>query len=229
MFVNLFKEWTQSCIFGVDDVAMLDDLRSQGPFFNVTWHSQQGLRADHGALFILQPLRRQKMACADIRFLLRATWTVGCRPSVFLVTLCELPDCVTQYVQSTLELFLSQCYLLLSFNKAFPTASGRGWPALCASAPGLVLLWKTMTEASGEAQESPQEGQAAPALALEAEMPSPILRGTRLGGPGHRGLKQSGNVGSCQQSAGPDPTDKAPPERQSLGPQSLCSVKECFH
>lgn len=43
--------------------------------------------------------------------------------SVFLLIFCELPDCVTKYVQSTFELFLSQYYLLLSFNtvlKHFP-------------------------------------------------------------------------------------------------------------
>lgn len=38
-----------------------------------------------------------------------------------------------------------------------------------------------MTEASGEAQESSKEGQAVPALALEAEMASPVLRGTGTG------------------------------------------------
>lgn len=167
------------------------------------------------------------MACPDIRFPLRATRTVGCRPSVFLVTLCELPDCVTQYVQSTLELFLSQCYLLLSFNKAFPTASGRGWPALCASALGLVLLWKPCRKPVGRRRGHPQEGLAAPALTWRPRWPQPSAGEPVLGGPGLKRLKQSGRVGSCQQSTGPAP-NKAPPDQLEPGPQSLCSVKECF-
>ena len=36
---------------------------------------------------------------------------------MILLIFCELPEYVTKYVQSTFELFLSQYYLLLSFNK----------------------------------------------------------------------------------------------------------------
>lgn len=137
--------------FRVGDVAILDDLSSQGPFLmahgtasrgcvRITVHylfcSRCGDRRWHVPTFALSSKQLGQLAVA----------------LVFLVALCELPDYVTQYVQSTLELFLSQCYLLLPFNKAFPTASGHGWPALCASALGLVLLWKLWRKPVGRLQ-----------------------------------------------------------------------------
>lgn len=71
--------------------------------------------SDQGALFIMQPLCRW-VACCHVWFLL-SICTSHCFRSVFLLIFCELPDYVTKYVQSTFELFLSQCYLLLSLNK----------------------------------------------------------------------------------------------------------------
>lgn len=71
--------------------------------------------SDQGALFIMQPVHRW-MACPYIWFLLWICMSHCCR-SVFLLIFCEFPDYVTKYVQSTFELFLSQCYLLLSLNK----------------------------------------------------------------------------------------------------------------
>lgn len=84
---------------------------------------------------------------------------------------------------------------------------------------------ETMSEAGGEAQGPSAGGPGGPCPYLEAEVASAIRRGT--GGPGLKRLKQSGRVGSCQQSTGPAP-NKAPPDQLEPGPQSLCSVKECF-
>lgn len=55
---------------------------------------------------------------------------------VFLLIFCELPDYITKYVQSTFELFLSQYYLLLSFNKVLkhfplPVRNAESEPSLC--------------------------------------------------------------------------------------------------
>ena len=50
-------------------------------------------------------------------FRLSFTCTIHCYHSIFLLIFCELPEYVTKYVQSTFELFLSQYYLLLSFNQ----------------------------------------------------------------------------------------------------------------
>ena len=45
------------------------------------------------------------------------TCTIHCYRSIFLLIFCELPEYVTKNVQATIELFLSQDYLLLSFNQ----------------------------------------------------------------------------------------------------------------
>lgn len=52
-----------------------------------------------------------------------------------------------------------------------------------------------MAEASGEAPESLKEGQAVPALALEAEVTSPILRGTSAGRTRARGTEAEWKCG----------------------------------
>ena len=64
----------------------------------------------------------------------------------FLLIFCELPEYVTKYVQSTFELFLSQYYLLLSFNKVLK----QNFPLPIRSAKGkLYSHWEQTRAGNG--------------------------------------------------------------------------------
>lgn len=74
--------------------------------------------SDHGALFIIQLILSVDGVSLYIRFLLLTSlYDSFVVTFCFLLIFCEPPDYVTKYVQSPFELFLSQYYLLLSFNK----------------------------------------------------------------------------------------------------------------
>lgn len=99
---------------------------------------------------------------------------------------------------------------------------------------GLALLWKPRRKPMGRLRTHPQEGQAVPALALEAEMTSPILRGASAGRTRAQGTEAEWKCGLMSTVRGPTPEQTKPrtagagPKGQSLGRRACAPLRNAF-